>query len=217
MSYRHAVALVVVLAGFAPKGHSGLVDFTGLDIDAVASVNGQDFDYAIGTGPSLGTLNVRLLSDSIEIVDAMSGGSPDATGFQVIHQNRDQDSVRVIFTFDQEVAFRIVENTSSTIAQSHSFSASGGFEVLSSSGVNIANNDPFNIHISQFDPNVPFGDYTIMGSGNILGFSASQAIGFAPMATAISIDVVPEPGMAGALLLACSCTTILRRQRPRNR
>jgi hypothetical protein len=96
---------ILLAAGMAAT--AATIDFTGIDMAAVASVSGQDFTYTNGTGPTTGTVNVLQITGTPSSL--VTGSTPDATGFYVL-QYGGGDPMVFRFTFDTSRNFTITQN-----------------------------------------------------------------------------------------------------------
>ncbi len=196
-------------AGAALLGHAkaATVNFTGIDLADVSSADGQNFAFTAGGGPATGSVNVRLLSGDASAVTA--GASPDTTGFNAEQYDPSQNGSGLTpavyeFTFNVAETFTLTQNESLTTYERNGFTlvSGGAWTVLSSSNVDtvINGSDISFTGAGGANQQPPYGQYDIEGTGTTFDFTITNFVGLINYGSAISVDVVPEPGPAVWLL-----------------
>jgi hypothetical protein len=224
MPCRAVIMAGLVLTAAADRAGAGLVDFTGVDLATVSSPAGQDFSYFIGPGPSIGTVNVRLLFGSI--IDLTTGETPDLTGLWASEHSSNLSPATFRFTFDAPRSFLVHENETLTAAEVNAFTLPSGTWNLLSMVNATSSTSGSTISFTGTTYFGPYGHYSISGAGSSFDFDIVNTLFFTGIyGSAISIDVLPEPGTGLILAAACVFVTFAgqhrragwRRRGPRHR
>lgn len=163
------------------------INFTGIDMAAVASVSGQNFTYTNGTGPTTGTVNVRQITGTPSSL--VTGQSPDATGFYVQEGGGNLSPMVFRFTFDTSRNFTVTQNETLENLEFNSFTlASGSWTVLSKAYATTTGSGS-NITFVGVNMGPPYGTYSIAGSGSSFDFAITNYPGYPSYGSAISVDV----------------------------
>jgi hypothetical protein len=163
------------------------INFTGIDMAAVASVSGQNFTYTNGTRPTTGTVNVRQITGTPSSL--VTGQSPDATGFYVQEGGDNLSPMVFRFTFDTSRNFTVTQNETLENLEINSFTLpSGSWTVLSASYATTTGSGS-NITFTGVNMGPPYGTYSIAGSGSSFDFAITNLAGYSIYGSAISVDV----------------------------
>ncbi len=206
------VMAVGLLTAATSPAEGARVNFSGVDLESVSDVNGQNFSYTVGTGPETGTVNVRLLSGTIN--QLTTGQGPDPTGLYVIeHYLHLTPPATFRFTFGgASRAFRIDENETLTAAETNAFTLPSGAWTLVSMADATKSESGSTISFTGTNYVSPFGYYSISGTGFSFDFTITNISYFIGLyGSGISIDVLPEP--ATLSLLALGGVALLRQKR----
>jgi uncharacterized repeat protein (TIGR01451 family) len=163
------------------------INFTGIDMAAVASVSGQNFTYTIGSGPATGTVNVRQITGTPSSL--LTGSTPDVTGFYAEETGDDLSPMVYRFTFDTSRNFTITQNEYLANLEINSFTLpSGSWTVLSTADATTTGSGS-NISFVGVNGAPPYGTYSIAGSGASFDFAITNLAGYSLYGSAISVQV----------------------------
>jgi hypothetical protein len=183
---------VVMLSVMMVQAYAATISFDGVNLSSVSSASGQDFVYTVGAGLEGGTLNVRLLSGAVSSVT--TGSSPDPTGFYVLQTSSDLQPMIFRFTFDAIRNCTISQNETQNAIELNSFTISeGSWRLLDAVNTN-ATYSGSRIMFEAENNGPPYGDYAIAGTGRFFDVEIRNLTGFSDYGSAISVNVVPEPG-----------------------
>lgn len=164
------------------------INFTGIDMAAVASVAGQNFIYTNGAGPTTGTVNVRQITGTPSSL--LTGSTPDVTGFYAEETAGDLSPMVFRFTFDTSRNFTITQNEFLANLEFNSFTlASGSWTVLSTAYATTTGSGSNISFVGVNGSPGPYGTYSIAGSGSSFDFAITNLAGYSVYGSAISVDV----------------------------
>jgi len=169
--------------------HAAVIDFTGISASLVTSSAGQDFSYMIGSGPAVGTLNVRHISGDIS--QLTTGSSPDLTGFYVL-QSGALAPVLFRFTFDQPRRLHILSNETLTSLETNTLqlpSGSSDWTVFSFSNASMSAS-PLTISFVGLNKFGPYGQFALGATAPSFDFLVTNEAGFPIYGSALSLDVL---------------------------
>lgn len=193
-----AILLAIVLAAPADT-KAGTIDFTGLDLAAVASPTGQNFTYEVGFGSNTGSINVRLISGTPSSLQ--TGSSPDTKGFYALQTNINPPPMVFRFTFDTIRSFTIRENETQATIEFNSFTLSSGTWTLLSASNTTPTISESNISFTALNDSPPYGDYVIAGIGSSFDYQITNSPGFPVYGSAISINIMSDPIPVSGLVI----------------
>ena len=180
------------------------IDFTGVNLAAVASPAGQDFPYVAGSGGATGVVTVRLVSGTPSSLQA--GSVPDALGFYAL-QSGNLTPMIFRFTFDVSRSFTIKQNEYQADIEVNSFTlSSGAWEVLSATDTTPSTNGSTVTFVAA-NGVPPYGNFALAGTGTAFDFQITNSPGYPVYGSAISVNVLsgavtgPEVGISLAVRL----------------
>jgi hypothetical protein len=170
------------------------VDFSGISSALVASPDGQEFTYVLGSGPTTGILNVRLVSGDAT-GGITTGASPDPNGIYILQLPGALTPALLRFTFDQPRGFQITSNETLTAHETNTSSfVSGGspWQVLSSSDATV-NNTGTQVTFVGVNDSPPYGQFAVSAAAGSFDFLVSNAPDWPIYGSALSLVVVDRP------------------------
>ncbi len=180
---------IAILLAVPQIANADTIDFTGINLGAVASLPGQTFAYTNASDGATGMVTVLLVSGSPSAVQ--TGSTPDTTGFYALQTSDDLTPMVFRFTFDVTRSFTITQNEYLADLEVNSFTLPLGAWNLMSMAYSDATTNGSTLTFVGQNGSPPYGTFVIAGTGMSFDFSITNAPGYPEYGSAISIDVGP--------------------------